>query len=223
MSLLVRRPGLFTTVQDLGRPGFGALGVPPSGAMDAFALRLANRLVGNRDEAAGLEMTLAGPEIELGEDAWIALTGSRFGAEREGGQAPHAEAFFVRRGRVLAIGRSLEGARGYLAVRGGVDVPVILGSRSTLVTAGFGGHEGRALRAGDRLPIGRAVGEAKRRAADPSALIPYAEQRTLRVIPGPDTEAFSSAARSSFSSSTYLVTQRSDRMGIRLEGAPIER
>src|SRR5262245_38520364 len=126
MTLEIVHPGPFTTVQDLGRPGWGSIGVPPGGAADAPALRLANRLVGNAEAAAGLEMTLAGPQVSFAADAWVALAGSRFVAAVEDDPVPHAAAFVMRAGQTLTIGRTLEGARAVLAVRGGLDVPRVL-------------------------------------------------------------------------------------------------
>lgn len=222
MSVTVVRPGLLTTVQDLGRTGYAALGVPPSGAMDGLALRLANRLVGNPDHFAALELTIAGPELRFEADAWIAMTGARFDAELDDGAAPHGESFPVRRGEALQLGRSLEGARGYLAVSGGLDVPLVLGSRSTFVAGGFGGLDGRPLRAGDRLAFGPPTAERKRRRLRSDALPRYAAQTALRVVAGPEVEAFTAAARRSFFAASYRVSPRSDRMGLRLEGPRVE-
>jgi len=122
MTLEILSPGPFTTIQDLGRPGWGSVGVPPAGAADAPALRLANLLVGNSEGAAGLEMTLAGSQISFSADAWVALAGSRFVAALGDDPVPHAAAFLVRAGQTLSIGRTLEGAHAVLAVRGGFDV-----------------------------------------------------------------------------------------------------
>jgi len=222
VTLAILRPGLLSTVQDLGRLGRGASGVPPSGAMDPVALRIANRLVGNREDQAAIEITLAGPEISFDADAWVALVGSRFECWLDGRAAPLAESFAVRCGEVLRIGRTLEGARSYLAVSGGIDVPVVLGSRSTFLTGAFGGFEGRALRAGDRLPVGAVSCGAKRRRLRHLALPAYAPEASLRAIVGPQDEAFTDAGRRTFWSSTYRVSSRSDRMGIRLEGPSLE-
>lgn len=222
MTLAVVRPGLLTTVQDLGRAGYGSLGVPPCGAMDAPALRAANRLVGNPDDLAGLELTLAGPELRFEGEAWIALAGSRFECDLDGAPAPWAESLAVRRGQRLRIGRSLEGARAYLAVAGGFDVPRVLGSRSTCLTAGFGGIEGRALRAGDRLPLGSPRAPRRRRLRG-GVLPAYAAQAELRVVRGPQSDAFTEEGDRAFFAAAYRVSARSNRIGLRLEGAPIER
>jgi antagonist of KipI len=222
VTLAILRPGLLSTVQDLGRFGQGASGVPPCGAMDPVALRLANLLVGNGERQAAIEITLAGPEVRFEADAWVALTGSRFECWIDGRAAPLAESFAVRRGEVLRIGRSREGARGYLAVSGGIDVPVVLGSRSTFLAGGFGGVAGRALRAGDRLRVGAASRSARRRRVRRLALPAYASEASLRVIVGPQEEAFTDAGRRTFWLSVYRVSSRSDRMGLRLEGRPLE-
>lgn len=223
MSVRVLRPGMLTTVQDLGRPGLGALGVPPSGAMDGFALRLANRLVGNEDGAAGLELTLLGPEILFEADCAIALAGAHFDAQLAGRPLPHAEAVQVRGGETLALGRALDGLRGYLAFSGGITVEAVLGSRSTFLPAGFGGFAGRALRAGDMLSLARGKEPDALRRLRPGALAGPASPAVVRVVIGPQSEAFSAAGHATFLASSYSVSSRSDRMGVRLEGAPIER
>jgi antagonist of KipI len=222
MSIEIVRAGPLTTVQDLGRSGYGALGIPASGAMDAVALRLANRLVGNPEHSAALEFTLTGPEIRFEADHWAAIAGSRFEATLDERMMPNAESFPVGRGQTLRIGRSLEGARGYLALQGGVDVPPLLGSRSTFAAGGFGGLEGRALRGGDRLPIGRHPSEARRRRLVRGLLPAYRAEAELRAIPGPQTEAFTAGGAEAFFAAGYRVSSRSDRVGLRLEGQAIE-
>jgi antagonist of KipI len=222
VTIEIVRAGPLTTVQDTGRTGYGALGIPASGAMDALALRLANRLVGNPERSAALEYTLAGPEIRFEVDHWVAMTGARFEAALDRQPVPHAESFPVDRGQTLRIGRSLEGARGYLALQGGIEVPLLLGSRSTFAAGGFGGFEGRALRGGDRLPIGTAPGQARRRRVVRGVLPVYAADASLRAIPGPQTEAFTAGGIDVFFAAEYRVSSRSDRMGLRLDGPPIE-
>lgn len=221
MMLEILSPGPFTTVQDLGRPGWGSIGVPPGGAADSAALRLANRLVGNSEGAAGLEMTLSGSQISFAADAWVALTGSRFVAAVGDDPVPHAAAFVVRAGQTLSIGRTLEGARAVLAVRGGLDVPPVLGSRSTFVAGGFGGIDGRPLRRGDRLSVGANEPGARPRAVRERVLPSYAAETVFRVILGPQFDAFSEAARKTLLSGTYRVSTLADRTGLRLEGPRI--
>src|SRR5246127_4827543 len=152
MSIIkVAAPGLVTTVQDLGREGFGSIGVSPSGAADPLALRLGNRLVGNPEGAAGLEMTLLGGAFAFPEGAIIALTGADFAATLDGAAVPLWTSFQAATGQTLRTGATRSGARCYLCVRGGIDVKLFLGSASTHLLSGLGGHEGRALQKGDVL------------------------------------------------------------------------
>jgi antagonist of KipI len=207
-TITVIQPGLFTTIQDLGRPGHRAAGVPLSGAADSVSLRLANRLVGNRDDAAALECTLLGPTLRFEHDAVVALVGAVFPGLAGGG------ATRVPAGTEIPLGHATAGCRGYLAVAGGIDVEPVLGSRSTLVAAGFGGFAGRPLRAGDGL----VVGEAGERPVDRKvAAAASGEQGVLRVIAGAQAEAFGAEAWSR----TFRTSSRSDRMGVRLEGLPL--
>src|SRR6266702_556699 len=152
----VQEPGLLTTVQDLGREGFGSMGVSPSGAADAIALRIGNRLVGNVEGAAGLEMTLLGGTFAFPDGGVAALAGSDFGATLDAGAVPPWTSFAVKPGQTLRLGPTRSGARCYLWVRGGIDVKRFLGSASTHLLSGLGGHEGRALKRGDVLKIGDA-------------------------------------------------------------------
>ena len=192
----VVRPGFLTTVQDLGRFGWAHLGVSASGAADALALRAGNLLVGNHEGAAALEMTLTGGEFEFDGPTVCALTGA----------APMWEAFETR---AVRCGPARGGARCYLCVRGGIDVPPVLGSRATHLLTGMGGHCGRALRRGDVLPVG---GEAIRRPraghVAPPPLAPV-----LRVTPGAQADWFPTAIEGE-----YEVTEEADRMGLRLRG-----
>ncbi len=178
----VQEPGLLTTVQDLGREGFGPMGVSPSGAADAISLRIANRIAGNPEGAAGLEMT---------------LLGATFGPTRSG-------------------------ARCYLCVQGGIAVTPFLGSASTHLLSGLGGHEGRPLRKGDMLRIGDAGGSYRKRTLAAKALERLAPRKILRVTPGPQSDWFSEAAQKLFYGSTFRVAEESNRMGLRLEGAAIQ-
>ncbi|MDF9845031.1 MULTISPECIES: biotin-dependent carboxyltransferase family protein [unclassified Paenibacillus] len=154
MSLLIMKPGLLTTVQDLGRYGYQQYGVIAGGAMDSYALRMANLLVGNEEQAAGLEMTVLGPEITFAAPALIAVCGGGMAPLLDGQPLPLWRTAYVPKGTRLHFGRLPGGCRAYLAVAGGIDVPVQLNSRSTYLRAGIGGHQGRALRSGDVLPVG---------------------------------------------------------------------
>ena len=217
----VKAPGLFTTVQDLGRPGFGPMGVSPSGAADPLALRLGNRLVGNPEHAAGLEMTLLGGTFAFPEGAAIALTGADFSAELDGTLVPTGVSVEVRPGQTLRSGATRSGARCYLCFAGGIAERPFLGSQSTHLLSGLGGHQGRALRKGDVLKIGNANGVFRRRTVAVNALQHLQPRKLLRVTPGPQRDLFPDAALKVFYGSAYRVTEESNRMGLRLEGPPL--
>ena len=219
MTIEVLRAGQLTTVQDLGRPRWQHDGVPECGAMDSWAARLSNLLVGNEEGAALLELTLTGPSLRFGRDATIALGGADFGALIDGAPLAPWRSAPIRAGSTLELGAAREGCRGYLAVAGGIDVPVVLGSRSTCLAASFGGHEGRALRAGDALSIGLAPDESRRRALAVS-LHPQ-HRRVVRTIRGRDFDALDATSRQALFGARFTVSARSDRMGYRLEGAKL--
>src|SRR5262249_16638087 len=217
-TLTVLSPGLLTTVQDLGREGFGALAVSASGAADALSLRVGNRMLGNREGAAGLEMTLLGGAFQFSGNAWVAISGSDFGATVEGQLAAPYTVFRVNSGQTLQFGPTKTGARNYLCVRGGIDVPKVLGSRSTHLLSGLGGFEGRALRKGDVLPIGEdsrcGTSRSNTMRWDDFSVKPW----KIRVTKGPQWESFSSSARMNFLEQPFVVTEEANRMGIRLKG-----
>jgi len=215
MSIRVVEPGAFTTVQDLGRPGLRSAGVPASGAMDIPAMRLANRLVGNDDGAAVLEVTMIGPRLVFEEAAVVALTGAGFEVDDTAGRAGANAAFPVTAGATLRIGRAAQGVRGYLAVRGGIDVPPVLGSRSTLVSAGIGGVRGAALKAGDYLRVGPARADHR---LFHVRMLPVRDGGLVRALPGPQHDGFERSATDTFWSQVFRVSTRSDRSGVRLEG-----
>jgi antagonist of KipI len=220
----VLAPGLLTTVQDLGRPGWRAFGMPVAGAADRQALVAANLLAGNPPGAAALELTLQGGTFRFEEPAYAALSGADLRATLDGAAVRAWSAFPVRAGATLALGAALAGVRAYLAVRGGFDVPLVLGSRSTYVRARVGGHEGRKLRAGDRLPLGRAPGAlpSAPRALGPSAVPRYGDALEVGVLLGPQDDAFSARGRETLLAAEFRVTDRSDRMGWRLDGPLVE-
>ena len=222
MSVIqVLEPGLFTTVQDLGREGFGPFGVSASGAADAVSLRIGNRLVGNAEGAAGLEMTLLGGKFLFPEGAVGALAGSDFGASLGGKPLEMWTAFEARPGQTLRLGPTRSGARCYLCVRGGIAVKLFLGSSSTHILSGLGGNEGRALRKGDVLNIGAASGSTRERSLTAQALKNLSPRKVLRVTPGPQSDWFPEPAQQIFYASTFRVAEESNRMGLRLEGAAI--
>jgi antagonist of KipI len=220
-AIRVLEPGLLTTVQDLGREGYGPLGVSASGAADAISLRLGNRLVGNAEGAAGLEMTLLGGTFEFVDGAVVALSGSDFGATLDGKLVEMWNAFEARAGQVLRVGPTRSGARCYLCAQGGIAVKSFLGSASTHILSGLGGFEGRALRKGDVLEIGAAGGAVRQRALSVGALTRLTSRKVLRVTEGPQREWFDDGARRLFYESTYRVAEDSNRMGLRLEGSAI--
>jgi biotin-dependent carboxylase-like uncharacterized protein len=217
------KPGLFTTVQDLGRHGFQRFGVPVSGAMDRYAFICANSLVGNQTDDACLEVTLLGPEFEALHEAQVAVTGADFTLTLNGDSMPMWEMVNVKKDdRIAFVESARSGCRAYLAVKGGFDVPLILGSRSTYTRGGFGGFKGRALRVGDVLRAFEPKSSLKRRVL-PSALIPHYESEfVVSVVLGPQEDMFTERGVETFLSDYYTVTPESDRMGYRLDGSLIE-
>lgn len=223
-ALDVLRPGLLTTVQDGGRWGQQALGVPVAGAMDTASLRHANLLVGNPAGAAGLEVTLLGPRLRAEAPLLVAVAGAPFELDVDGRPQAMDTPFVLGAGTVLTFGRREIGARAYLAVAGGIDVPLVLGSRATHLVSRMGGLEGRALKAGDRLPLGPAPGiQSHRAAAGPAAHWLGPGPHGLRVLPGPQDDWFTDASRHAFFTTPFTVSPRSDRMGFRLDGPAIVR
>lgn len=220
-TIRVIEGGLLTTVQDLGRPGYQMLGVSPAGAADEYAFRLANWAVGNPPEAAGLEITLVGPRLLFTSDTLVALTGADLGPVLDGQPLPMWQAVRVRGGSTLAFAGGTRGCRAYLAVAGGIDVPPVLGSRSTDLLGRFGGVDGRALRAGDELPLGQPPPGAPPRPIPPELVPLYPEEVEARVVLGPQEDHFTSEGLRVFLGSPYLVTPQSDRIGLRLEGPAV--
>ena len=214
--------GLFTTVQDLGRYGYQRYGLPVSGAMDLFALRAANLLVGNPTSAAALEMTLLGPRLQFLTDTVIAVTGGDLGPRLNDQSLPAWRPIAVPQGAVLALGNARDGLRAYLAIAGGIDVPLVLGSRSTFVTARLGGFQGRAVKSGDRIAIcGDPPGRVEGRTFPLEQVPQYGHDHMIRVILGPQDEAFTAPGISTFLSATYTMSSKSDRIGCRLVGPPV--
>ena len=212
--------GLFTTVQDLGRYGYQRYGLPVSGAMDLFALRVANLLVGNPPSAAALEMTLLGPRLRFLTETVIAIAGADLDPRLNDESVPAWCPIAVPEGAVLASSHARDGLRAYLAISGGIDVPIVLGSRSTFATAGLGGFQGRSIRRGDHIAIGGddRAGRGARRTFPPEQVPRYGHDHTIRVILGPQDEAFTAEGISTFLSATYTMSSKSDRIGCRLTG-----
>ncbi|WP_407316064.1 biotin-dependent carboxyltransferase family protein [Pseudomonas sp. nanlin1] len=215
----VIKPGLATSVQDLGREGYYHLGIPPSGALDQYALSAANQLVGNPAGAAGLECTLVGPELAFAIDTLVAVCGAHMRPKVDGVHQHLDTAFVVKAGQVLSFDFPTVGARAYLAVAGGIDVPQVLGSRSTYTLGALGGFHGRRLEAGDQLPVGEAGGKGRVGASLPMALRrTLGGAVTLRMVPGLYYERLSDAAKSSFFSEAWTVGSEADRIGYRFKG-----
>ena len=215
--------GFFTTVQDLGRFGYQRYGVPVSGAMDLFALRAANLLAGNPESAAALEVTLAGPRIRFLRDMVVAIAGADLQPRLDDSPAPTWRPFAAPEGTVLGFGHARDGLRAYIALAGGVDVPVVLGSRSTFTRGGLGGVQGRAIRADDRLHAGQVEsGIVRGRSIDARDVPRYGHDHVVRVVLGPQADAFTPYGVSTFLSSAYVVTPKSDRIGCRLEGPVVQ-
>jgi len=224
-TISVMRPGLFTTIQDRGRWGHQASGVSVSGAVDLVSHRVANLLVGNEADAATLEVTLVGPELRIEGPARIAVAGADLRPSIDGATVRMGAPVACRAGSVLRFGERATGARAYLAFDGGIDTPLVLGSRATHVGAALGGLDGRALRAGDRLPLGVSGGVrplrtiAHVKGSDPKV----AGGARLRVMPGPQDDFFPEAAFALLERSRFIVTPQSNRMGYRLSGTAVPR
>lgn len=218
----VIRPGLLTTVQDRGRFGFRAFGLSPGGAMDSLAARVANLLAGNGPDAAVLEMTLLGGTFRFQTRAYVAVCGADLGCLLNGVPVRNWSAFAVPAGGELTFGHAVSGCRAYLAVRGGICLPPVLGSRATFLRAGIGGFGGRALRIADLIPFAKKSGAVPGPRFLPAHLVPdYPEEIRLRVLPGPQDDLFEPEGVKTFFRSVYTVTPRNDRMGYCLSGPVI--
>ena len=218
----VRNPGPMTTVQDLGRIAFLDRGVPLSGVLDPFACRIANLLVGNPEGAAVLEITVMGPTLEVLAAVDIALTGADMGMTINRVPVRGWRAARVNKGDVIRIPQAVTGCRAYLAVTGGIDVPLMMGSRSTFVRAKIGGVQGRGLIRGDILRRGPGPPMDRPRELPDEWIPHYAQEIALRALPGPQDDAFRKGIDDFFRAS-YEVTQQGDRMGCRLRGPAIHR
>jgi biotin-dependent carboxylase-like uncharacterized protein len=218
----VVKPGLSTTVQDAGRTGYYDVGIPPSGALDQYSLRAANLLVGNPAGAAALECVYLGPELAFTADAVVAVTGAAMVPRVNGEERPPWESFPVRAGDRLDFGYLTAGARAYVAVAGGIDVPEVLGSRSTYGLGALGGLEGRPLAAGDRLPIGAGSdGTAGRRVPEDLRSV-LSKDMEVRVVMGLYDHRLTAAGREVFLGTTWTLTPVADRIGFRYKGAELE-
>ncbi|MFD1385620.1 biotin-dependent carboxyltransferase family protein [Oceanobacillus oncorhynchi subsp. oncorhynchi] len=218
--LEVMKPGLSTSIQDTGRVGYQKYGIPTAGAMDTFAHRIANLLVGNPEEAATLEIMLMGPRLKFLQDAVIAVGGADLSAAVDGEPVCPWKSFRVYAGQMLSFGKPIHGTYAYLAVSGGFYAETVMGSKSTYAQANLGGVEGRILQKGDRLsaedrkPKSVRAGRYLKKTDIPN----YEQHRPIRVIAGPDITAFSDATYQQFFQESYRITEQSNRMGYRLEG-----
>ncbi|WDL96889.1 biotin-dependent carboxyltransferase family protein [Alicyclobacillus sp. ALC3] len=240
MKLTIQSGGLLSSIQDLGRSGWQHFGVGPGGAVDARALQVANLLVGNEAGEAGIEMTVRGVDVVCDEDALVAVCGGDFSVRVDGQPVPMWRPLWVPRGATIHVGYAQQGSRAYLAVSGTWQIPLVLGSKSTNLYAGFGGLSGCALRAGDEVEIGPKPDLAERFARSlassassgnvtwPSWQVSRAvyetasSERLIRLLPGPDSPLMTSEARERLYNQVYLVTPAANRMGIQLQSAPID-
>jgi biotin-dependent carboxylase-like uncharacterized protein len=218
----VVKPGLSTTVQDAGREGYYNLGIPPSGALDQFSLAAANLLAGNAAGAAALEIAYLGPELRFGDEAVVAAAGAELVPRVDGEARPLWEAFTVPAGATLSFAHLRGGARAYLAVAGGIDVPELLGSRSTYALGSLGGFAGRPLAAGDTLPVGSASGAAGDRAVPEELRPTFATELEIRVVMGLYDHLLTDDGRRAFAETTWTLTPTADRVGFRYKGAKLE-
>jgi len=216
-AFLVLSPGPCTTVQDLGRFGYQHLGMPACGALDGFAMRVANLLVGNPEAYAVLEMTVIGAQLAVLRETDIAITGADMGIKLNSRPVGSWQSMRLKPGDLLSVQTVKSGCRGYLAATGGIHVPIIMGSRSTHINGKVGGFEGRPLQKGDIVQQGQ--GELLKRPLDlPGGWIPrHTDQSTLRAIPGPQDDHFREAL-TTFFAAEYTLSAASDRMGCRLNG-----
>jgi antagonist of KipI len=246
MSIEVLAPGLLTCVQDLGRPGHAAIGVGGAGAMDSIALRLANALVGNVENAAALEITLRGPRVRFASEAVIALTGADLDATCGGEPVPTWRPVLLRAGAELELRGVRRGARSYLSVSGGIDTSFVLGSRSADINAALGPLGGRALIVGDELPIGPATSPEQLALAhalrapqpgvrtepagiaaanwslDPAPWLDVLTNQPIALLRGAHFERLNSASQRTLFDGVFRVGNQSNRVGYRLEGAPLK-
>jgi antagonist of KipI len=222
-AITIVKPGLLTTIQDLGRWGHQVSGVPVAGPMDLFSHRLANQLVGNDPDAAALEITLIGPEMAFESGARIAVTGAIFDLACDDRPIAHGATVVIEPGQRIKFGRLYQGARAYLGISGGIQTERILDSRSTHLVSHMGGYDGRALMAGDRIPIADVDATSAVTRKAPGFTLPTGGRARLRVMPGPQADWFQDEALRTLTSVSFRVSPRSNRMGYRLEGPPIMR
>jgi antagonist of KipI len=229
MTAIIQRAGFLTSIQDLGRTGFRQFGVSTSGALDSFALHVANLLVGNNERAAGLEITLGGLQLQFEDERIVAWCGGEFDVQIGSRALPAGHVAHLQAGDELKFGRAQIGCRCWLAISGGIDVPVVLGSRSTDLRANFGGFEGRALRDGDVLPLRTWPGSPPPATGISSWTAPHdwaspaSRHPNLRFLRGVDWSRFDDVTIQRFTINEFSVSPDSDRMGVRLDGPELKR
>ena len=235
MKATANRAGFLTTVQDLGRAGLREFGISPGGALDPHAMRVANLLVGNDESAAGLEITFGGLRLRFADDRIVAWCGGNFDARTGSTMLPAGHPALVRSGEDLSIESPAIGCRAWVAISGGIDVPIVLGSRSSDLKAGFGGINGRPIRDGEEVPLGKNPERSKNLAEklDAQRVAPWKpphgwsstaqREALLRFVRGMDESHCASGAMETFSSESFFVSLDSDRMGVRLDGRRLDR
>jgi biotin-dependent carboxylase-like uncharacterized protein len=215
------QPGIFSTVQDLGRKGYLSSGIPPSGAMDRFALQMGNLLVKNSLGEAGIEMTAMGVTLRVLEDTVIAFTGGLFDIKKNGRAVPEWHAVKVQKGDVISVGKAEKGWRGYLCVAGGIDVPLALGSKSTYTMGALGGFRGRPLKKGDIVQAGPSrepLDSLQARKVKKEVLPDLEDAKVLRVVMGPQDDYVAEESIKTFLTTSYKVSSKANRVGYRFEG-----
>jgi len=217
----VLTPGAYTTVQDEGRYGYQQMGIPVSGALDSFAFRVANMLVGNPVSCAVLEITVMGPRFEILSETDIAITGADMGMALNDQPVQGWKSIRVKPGDILGINQVKSGCRAYLAVTGGIDVPEVMGSRSTYVGGNIGGYYGRSLKQGDIIKRGKGLLLDKEQQLSSAVIPQYSSNIVIRAVPGPQDDFFDEGLRALFNSE-FMVSAKADRMGYRLQGPVIK-
>lgn len=230
MSLLVMKPGLLTSIQDLGRKGFQQYGVIVSGAMDPYSLRMANLLVGNKEEEAAFEITLIGPMLKMEKDCVIAITGGNLSPTIDGQAVPMWRPVYVKEGQVLQFGKCRSGCRAYLSVAGGYAIPEVMNSKSTYVRGQIGGYKGRALQADDKLQFNKVPTVLQNWPKEAVTTKWFIHDKdflpkstpVVRFIKGRQFEYFTDISKAMLVESVFKVSSQSDRMGYKLEGPTLE-
>jgi len=218
MSISILKPGVQTTVQDIGRYGYSHFGISSSGAADLFSFRLGNIIVGNTEELAGIEMTLLGADFQFNSDAVIAITGSPFNLSLDRQEIPYNQSIHVKKNQILSVGITKGGARSYLLVKGGIKTENYLNSKTTHVMSGMGGFMGRPLKKGDMLEIDE---NSKINITDISNDLDEIDTSIIRINRGLQSSYFSDSTWAAFTSKMFTVSEVFSRMGIRLKGNPI--